>query len=127
MPTNHDDLAGGATTIGTFAPVELFCGDDAVHTGSMVIASGLTFAKYEVLARNAAGEAIKFNPAGSAPDNVAHAIAAQPTTVAGNVPVFLSGAFNNAALVWPASGMGTYALRQSAFLGKPIRIGKVVN
>jgi len=122
-----NDLASGADAVGTLSPVNLWAGDDDVVTGEMVIASGLTFAKYEVLARNAAGEAIKFNPAGSAPDNVAYGVAAQPTTVAGNVPVFLGGCFNHTALVWPASGMGTYALRQSAFLRTPIRIGKLGN
>lgn len=121
-----NDLAS-SNAVGTLTSVNLFAGSDEVLSGDMVIGSGLTFAKYEVLARNAAGEAIKFNPAGSAPDNVAYGIAAQPTTVAGNVPVYLGGCFNHEALVWPASGMGTYALRQGAFLRSPIRIGKLGN
>lgn len=116
------DLAGD-TTLGTMTPVQLYAGEAPIVTYNIKAASGLTFAKYEVYAINAGGEAIKFNPGGSAPATIARGIMAQPIdTAAGWAPVFEAGAFNHEALVWPGSGAGTFALRRSFFAGSDIHI-----
>lgn len=109
------DLAGD-TTLGTMGSVQLYAGEAPIVTNWIQAASGLTFAKYEVYAVNAGGEAIKFNPGGSAPATIAKGIFAQPITVAaGKGPVYEAGIFNHEALVWPASGAATYALRKGFF------------
>jgi len=54
-------------------------------------------------------------------------IAAQATdAAAGTFPIFEAGDFNHEALVWPASGMSTFKLRRSAFLGSDIHIMKLL-
>lgn len=119
------DLAGDST-LGTLVPVQLYCGEAPMTSFNYKTAAGVTLSQYEVFAVNASGDAIKFDPAGASPANKAVGIAAQPAAAASSFPNFEAGSFNHAALVWPASGMGTYALRRSAFVGTGIHIMRLL-
>jgi hypothetical protein len=121
------DLAGD-NTLGTLTPLQLYAGEAPIVTSRVKGATGLTFAKFEVYALNAAGEAIKHDPtatAGTAP-TFARGIMAQPLTVAASWnPCFTGGAFNHEALVWHAS-LTTLGARQVAFAGSDIHIEKLL-
>jgi hypothetical protein len=119
------DLAGD-TTLGTYTPVQLYAGEAPIVTFNYKTAAGVTLAKYEVFAVNSSGDAIKFDPAGSAPANKAVSIAMQPAAAASSFPNIQAGAINHEALVWPASGIATYALRRAAFQGTPIHIMRLL-
>jgi hypothetical protein len=118
------DLAGDST-LGTYTPVQVFAGEAPIVTYNRKTAAGVTLVKYEVYAVNAAGDAIKYDSAGSAPANVAVGIAAQAAAAASNFPTYEAGAFNHAALVWPVAA-DTFAERRAAFARTPINIMKLV-
>ena len=118
------DLAGD-TTLGTLTPVQLYAGEAPIVNSRVTTATGVTLAKYEVYAINAAGEAIKHDPTGSAPATKAVGIAMQPIAAASSGPVLTGGALNHAALVWHAS-LDTLGKRQVQFAGTDIHIEKLL-
>lgn len=124
-------LAGSNSMNFPQAP-QLFAGEMPIHTDRAPVTNGLSFAQYEVIALDASGNIIKFNPAGSAPANVAAGIlcnAVDSTVVTGQSSAYYTGGcFNHAALVWPAGAThDTFAERKAAFAGlKTIGIAKVI-
>jgi len=119
-----NDIAHRATGYGQI-PIQLWAGEAPKHTDTFPPAPGVAFEKYEVFAVNAAGQAIKFDPAGSDGAEkpvgfTAQAFAAGAKGVAG----YTSGAPNHEVLKWPSS-LDTYAKRRVAFLGTPMFIGEL--
>lgn len=140
------DLAESGT-LGTFTPEQLFAGECEIVTDHALVADEKNLAKYTVVAKNAAGQLVAWNPgqadiavAGGAvdqttkaPETFAVGILAQPmdttdatgTSEATNCPFFVGGYFNHAALVWPAAA-DTFAERVAAFERTNIRIGALL-
>lgn len=112
-----NDLAGTESWDG-IAPTQLWAGEYPKHTSSGVAGgTGLTFAKYEVVAYDkAADRYIKYNPAAAEGEAALTPVGftAQPTVSGGSIQVYDSGAPNHEALVWPAA-IDTLAERKAAF------------
>lgn len=109
-----NDLAGSWYGTG-FRPQQLWAGESEKVTESRPKAAGIAFAKYEVYAVDANGNAIKFDPAGAAPANKPHGFTAQPVTAeSAFVQGYVSGSPNHEALVWPES-LDTFEKRRAAF------------
>lgn len=132
MADENRDLAGNGT-LGTFDDVQLWAGESDIISDSAPYAAETIFEKYRVLAKNAAGELIHWNPGGVAPATIAVGFAAQPmdTTAATGTgavtegPFFKGGVVNPLALVWPAAA-DTLAERVAAFEGTQITIRKLL-
>jgi len=108
------------------AGFDLLAGDAPVITKPQQAAAGVSFAQLEVYAENAAGLAIKYDAAGSAPANKAVGIAAQATAAAGGkFPGYVGGIFNHKALVWPA-GVTTLQARMAAFTGSTLGVRELI-
>jgi hypothetical protein len=116
------DLAAD-TTLGTYSPTQLWAGESPIVTSNIAAAAGVAFAKYEVYAVDASGNAIKHDPtatAGTAP-TIAVGFFAQAVAAGQTGPVFIGGAPNHAALGWHAS-LTTLATRRAAFKGTDIHV-----
>ena len=68
------EFLAGSNSMNIPQATQLFAGEMPIHTDRAPVTDGLSFAQYEVIALNASGNIIKFNPAGSAPANVAAGI-----------------------------------------------------
>lgn len=130
MAIQDKDIAAGGV-LDSFTYTQLFAGDAEVVTSYAPISTALKTsgaAKYTVVAKNAAGELILHDPAGSAPANKAIGFISQKIpagyTGTNNHPIHVGGFYNHAALVWHAS-LDTLAERKAAFEGTPIFIGEV--
>lgn len=127
---NTNDLAGGQTLLGTNAPEELLAGEAPLITDyAPVTTNGSTsFAKFEVIALNAAGAVVKWVPAAEDATAIPVGVLAQPIPInsATKVPYFCAGFFNHEILVWPVS-ISTLVLRKAAFLRTPVFIGSLAN
>lgn len=110
-----NDLAGSWKGEG-FRPQQLWAGESEKVTESRPKAAGLAFAKYEVYAVDASGNAIKYDPtAADTPAGKPHGFTAQPVTAASAyVQGYVSGSPNHEALVWPVS-LDTFEKRRAAF------------
>ena len=127
MAISDKDLAGDST-IGAYVDVPLWAGDAEVITDDgYVVASGQgVVPKYSVVAL-LGGKLVKHAPAAVDGSQTAVGILTQAvnaTVADAKVAIYVSGFFNEAALVW-AAATNTLALRRAAFLGKTIRIGDV--
>lgn len=125
-----NDLAGNWSWDGV-QPQQLWAGEYPKHTSDGV-AGGTdeTFAKYEVVAYDAATTTyVKYDPAAEAGSAAATPVgfAAQPTVSGDSIQVYDSGAPNHEALVWPES-LTTYAERRDAFAypGTNIFVGRLL-
>lgn len=114
------NLTAGFTTEGTFSMPNLFAGEQDVITTSLPLAASTAVEKNMVLARNAAGNLIPLvaSPAGgSEVEGVPVAIAVEAAASEGsvrNIPVYIAGFFNHAALVWPSgTALDTFAERRA--------------
>lgn len=119
------DLAGSWQWDG-LKPVQVWAGESQKVTESRKLATGVTFAKYEVYSLNAAGEAAKYDPAAvdgggePAPESKAHGFTAQPTTTgSSHVQGYVAGSPNHEALVWPVA-LTTFESRRAVFYGTGI-------
>lgn len=125
---SHNDLVGGIESVGTFEPAQLWAGEMPVITDHGTVASGVTIAKYQVVAR-VSGYLVAHNPGGSGAVTIPIGIAAQPVTAPSadtDIPIFVGGFFNHEMLVWHAS-TDTLAERRAAFAElSTIRIGRLL-
>lgn len=125
-----NDLAGNQSWDG-ITPNQLWAGEYPKHTSSGVAGgTGLTFAKYEVVAFDAtANTYIKYDPAAAddAPAKTPVGFTCQPTVSGESIQVYDSGAPNHEALVWPAS-LTTFPQRKNAFAypGTNIFVGRLL-
>lgn len=122
-----NDLASGDLAYSSFAPFQLFAGDDDAVTQNFEVAANTAIQKYQVLAADANGRLVPHAPA--AGDSTAKALYVACQAMAANasvvkLPVYVEGFFNHAALVWDAT-LTTLAQRQAAFRynGSDIKIG----
>lgn len=131
----------GNFDLGTRSPNQLYSGEADIVTGPITYAAGFIFARYQVLARNAAGACVPLDTTQTDGRQNAFAIAAgylNTTAAAGaaadglTVPVmggavdtvsegFLGGVFNPDLLVWPAA-LATPVSRARQFDRTNIRI-----
>lgn len=145
--SNEDWLAQGNTLEGSFTPTQLFTAEDEIKTAAAEFASGNDVAVLTILAKNAAGRLVPWDPTATvavvggatsqtapAPQSVPVGIAAadMDTTSGGynaNVfgPYYCGGCFNPDLLVWPAS-LTTYATRMAALekAGAPFRVKRLL-
>lgn len=115
-------LAGNGD-LGSFNPTYLFAGDQEVLTDGGEVA--VAFAKYQVIAKNAAGKLVPFDPTtADAPEATAIGIANEAGTVGKFTPYYYGGGFNHEALVWPAA-TDTLLKRQAVFDRTNIHIGNL--
>jgi hypothetical protein len=124
---NMDDLASSNLTYGSYTPFQLFAGDQDTVTSNDPVAPNTAIAKFQVVARNAAGQLVPHAPAASDTTKVAIGIACQPlasNAAAVRLPYYIGGAFNHAALVWDAT-LTTLAQRKAVFDRTPISINQL--
>lgn len=121
--TSLPDLLAGNTSLGSWAPTQIFSGEaDIVTDGEPV---GVAFDKYQVIARaNSganAGKLVPWNPAATDGSELAVGIANEAGTVGTYAPYYCGGVFNPDALVWPSS-VTTLAAKKAAFSRTNIQI-----
>lgn len=117
-----NDIAGGRTVLGTFAPVQLYAGESKITTNDYELTANVT--KYQVCQLDATGKTV---PAGTA-DAVGFVIASQDGLLGDRIAFFDGGTFNHAALNgWPA-GATTFEQRR-ALVGPngTLKVGRLVN
>ena len=128
--TLRDLTAGFNAAEGTWTPDHLFAGEQDVVTTSLPLAASTAIAARQVLALNAAGELVVLDPAGTggtATNAIAVGIAVAAAASVGsvrNVPIYVGGCFNHAALGWPAA-LDTLAERRNAFIRTNITIESI--
>lgn len=115
-------LAGNGD-LGSWEPTQLFAGEaDIVTDGGMV---AVAFARYQVIAKNAAGNLVPFDPTTpDTPEATAIGIANEAGVVGTYAPYYIGGVFNHEALVWPAA-VDTLLKRQAVFDRTNIHIGNL--
>ena len=117
--TSLPNLLAGNEDLGSWAPTQIFSGEaDIVTDGEPV---GVAFAKYQVIARNDAGQLVPWDPAGTGGAALAIGIANEAGVVGTYAPYYCGGVFNPDALVWPAS-VTTLAAKKAAFSRTNIQI-----
>lgn len=117
--TSLPNLLAGNEDLGSWAPTQIFSGEaDIVTDGEPV---GVAFAKYQVIARNDAGQLVPWDPAGTGGAALAMGIANEAGVVGTYAPYYCGGVFNPDALVWPAS-VTTLAAKKAAFSRTNIQI-----
>lgn len=134
----------GNENISAFVPFDLLAGEVPVSTDRANVASGQNLAQFQVVAMNASGELVAWNPAATAtvtdgdatpggtlqiPVTASRAIGIMAQAVnatSGALPgtYYRSGIFNHEALVWPG-GTTTLAARRAAFAGTPISVASL--
>ncbi|QMV34306.1 head decoration protein D [Salmonella phage vB_SentM_sal2] len=129
--TSLPNYLAGNGDLGSWEPTQIFAGEaDIVTEGSV---AGADIAIYQVIAKNAAGAMVPYDPTATAdaspeatpaPQSVAIGIAAQPAKSGQNVPYYIGGVFNHAALGWPAT-VDTLVKRQAVFDRTNIHIGNL--
>jgi len=114
----------------TYTPEQHRAGDGPFQTRNGVVASGQKLDQYAVVARNAAGKLVEWDPthvvdpespdAADGSENAIGVLAYAVDATDGDVECayYWSGFFNTAALVWPEGA--TDAQKDAAFDGKPI-------
>lgn len=123
MASIPDYLAGNGD-LGSWEPTQIFAGEADIVTDGGPAAADIVI--YQVIAKNAAGAMVPHNPgaAEGAPEALAIGIAAQPAKSGQNVPYYIGGVFNHAALVWDST-LDTLVKRQAVFDRTNIHIGNL--
>lgn len=121
--TSLPNYLAGNGDLGSWEPTQIFAGEaDIVTEGGP---AGADIAIYQVIAKNAAGAMVPYNPTTpDAPEATAIGIAAQPAKSGQNVPYYIGGVFNHAALGWPST-VDTLVKRQAVFDRTNIHIGNL--
>ena len=132
---NADWQTSGIDSEGSYSPTQLFTAEDEIKTGAATVLTGLDLAVLTIVAFNAAGKLVQWDPtatvavSGGATSQTAPAPQSYPVGVlatamnttsggpagAGDrmAPFYEGGCFNPDLLVWPAS-LDTFAERNSA-------------
>lgn len=125
------NLTAGFTSEGTFSMPNLFAGEQDVITTSLPLAASTAVSKNQVLSLNTSGNLVPLDPAQTDGREIMVAIAVEAAASEGsvrNIPVYIAGFFNHAALVWPAgAALDTFAERRAAARLSPsnINIGEL--
>lgn len=117
----------GITQLEGNDPFFLYGGESDVVTDRAQVKMGLNLPIFTVLAFDAAGLLVAFDPAGATPLNKAIGILAEPCdATAANTwcPYFSGGQFNHEALAWPAA-TDTLPERRAAFAGSNIGVHRL--
>lgn len=117
-------LAGNGNN-GTYTPFNLYAGEKEVVHDRAKVAAGVAVQQFQVLAKNANGELIIYDPTASAPANKALCVALNAKASGEtnrSLSVAVSAFYNHEALIWPAT-IDTLAKRKLAFEGTEIRVG----
>lgn len=115
-------LAGNGD-LGSWEPTQLFAGEADIVTDGGEVA--VAFARYQVIAKNAAGKLVPYDPTTPAnPEATAIGIANEAGVVGTYAPYYIGGVFNHEALVWPAA-VNTLLKRQAVFERTNIHIGNL--
>lgn len=134
MPEGYDtaDWAAGNAAEGSYVPVQLFTAEDEIKTAPVTVLTGQNLLFGTIVALNAAGKAVPWDPAGAAPLNAPVgfiATAINTTVPAGDrhAEIYEGGCFNPDLLVWPAA-LDTYLERNSALrqAGAPFRVKRLL-
>lgn len=145
MSATYPNPIAGSEYPSAFAPFDLLAGEATVETDRATVASGQNLAQFQVVAMNASGELVAWNPAATAtvtdgdatpggtlqiPVGASRAIGIMTQAVnatSGALPgaFYRGGNFNHEALVWPGS-VTTLAARRAAFAGTPITVSQLI-
>lgn len=129
--TSLPNYLAGNGDLGSWEPTQIFAGESDIVTEGGICAADITI--YQVIAKNAAGAMVPHDPTATtgagddavpAPQSVAIGIAAQPAKNGQNVPYYIGGVFNGAALTWHSS-LDTLVKRQAVFDRTNIHIGNL--
>ena len=115
----------GNESLGAYEPIHLFAGEKEIVTESFTVGADLK--QYEVFAQNAAGAAVKLDPAAVDTTAVAVGVTCYAVTLTngGKVSGYTSAFLNHEALVWPAA-LDTLEKRRTAMRGTEVRVGTVL-
>jgi hypothetical protein len=146
---NADWAAAGITDEASFTPTQLFTAEDDIKTKPALVLTNQTLAVLTIVAFNAAGKIVPWDPTatvavtGGAASQTAPAPQAKPagilataidTTSGGpagagdrSAEIYVGGCFNPDLLVWPAS-LDTWLERNSALDvgGAPFRVKRLL-
>lgn len=117
-------LASGVDLVSAYQPFQLFAGESDIVT-DQATAAAAAIEQFRVVARDANGHLIPWDGTTLSGQGAPMGIAAQPIPATTRGPIFTGGAFNHAALVWPA-GVTTLDARKAAFDGTNIQIGEIL-
>lgn len=115
--TSLPNYLAGNGDLGSWEPTQIFAGESDIVTDGGACGAAVTI--YQVVAKNAAGAIVPHDPTAKdgenpAPQATAIGIAAQPSENGKNIPYYIGGVFNHAALTWHSS-LDTLAKRQAVF------------
>lgn len=139
------DWAAGATSEGSYSPIQLFTAEDEIKTGAATVLTGQALAVLTIVAFNVANKLVPWDPTatvavvGGATSQTAPAAQSRPVGIlsaAANTtspsgdrmfPFYEGGCFNPDLLVWPAS-LDTFAERNAALraAGAPFRVKRLL-
>ncbi len=145
MSATYPNTIAGSEYPTPFVPFDLLAGEAPLTTNRATVANGQNLAQFQVVAMNAAGELVAWNPAATAtvtdgdgtpggtlqiPVTASRAIGIMAQAVnagSGALPglYYTGGHFNHEALVWPG-GTTTLAARRAAFAGTPITVSQLI-
>lgn len=115
-------LAGNGD-LGSWDPTQIFAGEADIVTDGGEVA--VAFDRYQVIAKNAAGKLVPFDPTTpDTPEATAIGIANEAGVVGTYAPYYIGGVFNHEALKWPAA-VDTLLKRQAVFDRTNIHIGNL--
>lgn len=149
--SNADWIAQGPTLEGSYSPTQLFTAEDDIKTSAALYKTGQNIAVLTILAKDATGDLVPWNPAatadvtGGAVDQTEAGPEAKPVGVAAadmntsntgggyNAdtygPYYVSACFNPDLLVWPAGlASASYEAKMAALekAGAPFRIKRLL-
>lgn len=127
--SNQDWLAGNAAE-GSYSPTQLFTAEDEIKTNAALVLTGLNLAVLTIVAFNAAGKLVQWDPAQNDERAVPVGVLAadaNTTNPAGDAfrPYYQSACFNPDLLVWPAGlADASHGEKQAALAsaGAPFRV-----
>ena len=149
--SNEDWIAGGPILEGSYSPTQLFTAEDEIKTSAALYKTGINFAVLTILAKDATGDLVQWDPTataavedgaldqiGPAPQSVPVGVAAadmNTTNTNGGYnadtygPYYVSACFNPDLLVWPAGlASASYEAKLAALeqAGAPFRIKRLL-
>lgn len=128
----NSDWKAGADPEGSWSPTQLFTSEDDIKTAPVVVLTGQDLAFGTIVALDAAGKAVPWNPAGA--DSTAQPVGIIATPIntidpAGDrhAEIYEGGCFNPDLLIWPAD-LDTYLERNAALrkAGAPFRVKRLL-
>lgn len=144
---SNEDWVAGTAAEGSYSPTQLFTAEDDIKSAAGLYKTGVNFAVLTILAKDASGDLVKWDPTATAdvvggaidqtapgPEAIPVGIAAADmncTNTGGGYnadtmgPYYCGGCFNPDLLVWPAGlTASSHALKAAALeaAGAPFRV-----